>query len=160
MNLAAVSAFAKAPVDQAVWAQAIVGIIIVSAVIVACVLTPVAAEVTGVIAAFWTGVAFAATSPAIVAAVAADEAISKGEREVSVVGNQSKITQTHGEYFANDWNYQEMITTDFDDDTKVCKKCVSSRKCKETAWHIFSDRTCRKWASEGFENKKCTEIQF
>ena len=138
----------------------LVGIIVIAAAIVACVLTPVAAEVTGVIAAFWTGIALSAASAVAIAAVTADEIISKGERNAAIVGQENKNNENHGEYFANEWNYQEKITTDFDNDTNTCRKCISSRKCEETAWHLFSDRTCKKWASDDFEDEKCTEIQF
>ena len=98
-----------------------------------------------------------------VAAAAIDGAVSAKENmdnADAIAKQQSNVTETHGEYFANEWNYQEKITTDFDNDTGICKKCVSKRQCKKTAWHLFTDRTCKKWETEDFVDERCTEVQF
>ncbi len=163
VNLAAVSAFAKAPVWQSLWAQIIVGIVVIGAAIVATVFTAGAWTNTFHFVAGIIGLVFFGATAIGAIAVGIDEGLASNEREddkAFISTHKDKVTETHGEFFANEWNYREKITTDFDNDTGICKKCVSKMTCEKTKWHIFSDRTCSKWASEDFEDERCTEIQF
>ena len=198
VNMAAISAFSKAPVGQSLWAKIVIGIIVVAAIVVACVFTggtagalasigwglgeaamaagSISLSTAGIVGSVTTvlGGVSASTAAAVavagltaasvgVAAAAIDGAVSAKENmdnADAIAKQQSNVTETHGEYFANEWNYQEKITTDFDNDTGICKKCVSKRQCKKTAWHLFTDRTCKKWETEDFVDERCNEIQF
>lgn len=246
VNMAALSAFAKAPVGQSLWAKILIGIIVVAAIVVATVFTCGAAAgvAGGVIGSFMAangavlasgaaagaaaatasataslaaisgslatsaaltagmgaataatiGASAAATSAAIAASAAAasaaaataavgaavgagigvatagamiatgvalsEESYIKQENANMMIGQENQKVNNHGEYFANEWNYREKITTDFDEETMKCKKCISHMKCKKTAWHIFSDRNCKKWETEDFVDERCTETQF
>ncbi|MBR5904416.1 MAG: hypothetical protein IKZ49_02670 [Alphaproteobacteria bacterium] len=177
VNLAAVSAFAKAPVGQSLWAKIIVGIIVVAAIIVATVFTCGVAG--GASLGFLAGVATGSMITSVVGTISATGALIAASTATAVAGaagisaavdaginattDNSKIaageqTQNHGEYAANEWNYQEKITTDFDNDTMICKKCVVNRKCRSTKWSIFRDRYCSSW--DPYSEPRCTEIQF
>ena len=189
VNMAAISAFSKAPVGQALWAKIVIGIIVVTAIVVATVfsagiaaggwgggLASLAAGAGGSFAAGMTvlGGVFVGNAAAVaiagltaasvgVAAVAIDGAVQASDtaRNAAFISAQEeKQTETHGEYFANEWNYMEKITTDFDNDTMECKKCVSKRYCEKTKWSIFSDRTCKKWETDDFVDERCTTLQF
>ena len=168
VNMAAISAFSKAPVGESLWAKILVGIVVVAAIVIATVFTAGAAlsttmAIAGSMAAFYAGVALTAAAGVAIAAIAADEGVGNTNRlddKGFEAGRSSYEGETHGEFFANEWNYREKITTDFDNDTMICKKCVSKMVCEKTQWHIFSGRTCNKWASEDFENERCTEVQF
>ena len=194
VNMAAVSAFAKAPVGQALWAKIMVGVIIVTAIIVACVYAPpLAAAIAGYMgkagaagiattgAAYMgtllaTATSTASMSAALTTSVTAAVAVTAStatlggiavagavDAAVTSSADDSKIeagqqSETHGEYAANEWNYQEKITTDFDNDTMVCKKCVTARKCRSTKWSFFRDRYCSSW--DPYSEPRCTEIKF
>ncbi len=106
------------------------------------------------------GLAGAAAGVAGVVADAAISAKSQAEQAEMLASQQVSQTQTHGEYYASEWNYQEKITTDFDNETGVCKKCVAKKYCKKTAWHMFADRDCKEWETEDFVNERCIDIQF
>ena len=162
VNMATISAFAKAPVGQSLWAKIVLGIIVVAAIVIATVFT--AGAFAGVLApvAAIIGLAFTAGSAVAVGAIAADEAVATQDRaktEAFVSMQQEKQTKTHGEYVSNTWNYIEKITTDFDEETMTCKKCVSHKNCEKTAWHIFSDRTCKNWEDD-FSKPRCETIEF
>ena len=199
VNMAAVSAFAKAPVGQSLWAKIVVGIIVVAAIVIACVFTCGAAgavmgigwslgaaaaaagsaigtvTATGVVMASTVlGGVMASTAAAVavagltaasvgVAAAAIDAAVSAKENAdnaADIAAQKVNNSQTHGEYFANEWNYREKITTDFDNETGKCKKCVSKKYCKKTAWHLFSDRNCKEWETDDYVDETCNEVQF
>lgn len=224
VNMAAISAFAKAPVGQALWAKIVVGIIIVAAIIVATIFTcgaagvgvaagivgtaaasagasagvgaavaagavagsvsvsvagtAVSAAAAGMTVAAATAATAAATAAATgviagtivagtavtaaaiggVAADASDAAKINKANKADLEAQQSAITETHGEYFANEWNYREKITTDFDNNTGVCRKCIVATHCDDTKWSLFSDRSCKVWGDP--EEPRCTEVQF
>ena len=212
VNMAAVSAFSKAPVGQSLWAKIVIGVIIVAAIVVACVFTGCGAGAGCAaigIAAFSTtvtstttvagatiagsAVAGGLTIPAVaipattitvsttlisgatiagaavggaaavagIAAVAADTAVAD-QRQKDMLLNMRENTQseTHGEHYTHEWNYQEKITTDFDNETGKCKKCISKKYCKKTAWHIFRDRDCKEWETDDYVDETCNEVQF
>lgn len=179
VNMAAISAFAKAPVGQSLWAKIVIGIVVVAAIVVATVFT--AGGAAGILGGIAAGVIAGTTSMTVLSAAVgatvagivigavgtayavADSAVAGAETQKNnafISSQQEKITETHGEYYANEWNYQEKITTDFNNDTGVCTKCVSKRQCEKTAWHLFTDRTCKKWETDDFVDERCTEIQF
>lgn len=160
VNMAGVSAFAKAPVGQALWAKIIVGIIVIAAVIIATVFTCGAAVGALVPAIIYYGLALAAAAVVAAVAIAVDESLVNKDKEATIAAQQVNNSPTHGEYFANEWNYQEKITTDFDNETGICKKCISKKHCAKTAWHMFSDRSCNKWETDDYVDERCTEVQF
>jgi hypothetical protein len=173
VGMAAVSAFSKAPVGQALWAKIVIGIIIVTAIVVACVFCPTFGAVAGFflkVGGKAAGIGFAIATAAMAGAaaagivgIAADADISSKEKKQNaamIAAQEEKQTETHGEFYANEWNYMEKITTDFDNETMVCKKCVSKRQCKKTAWHMFTDRTCKEWETDDYVDERCTEVQF
>ena len=203
VGMAALSAFAKAPVGQALWAKILIGVIVVAIIIVATIFTCGAA---GALAGTAIGVAFASTvseatvtlltvtevgiavtegvvgvttaaaistgaaaavaasgfaaSTAVTAVEAARSAEANKQNAAAIAAQQNKNTETHGEFYANEWNYQEKITTDYDAKTRTCKRCISTRKCKKTKWSLFSKRSCKKWADDEFTDERCTEIKF
>ena len=195
VNMATISAFSKAPVGQALWAKIVIGIIIVAAIVVACVFTGCGAgagcaalgigmfsvttsttlslgtvagiavptltvTTTSVSAATIAGTAVSATAAfAGVAGSGLDSISDKNYAEI-LGYRQDSTNDTHGEHYANEWNYMEKITTDFDNDTMECKKCVSKRRCEETAWHLFRDRDCKKWETDDYVDERCTTVQF
>lgn len=187
VNMAAVSAFAKAPVGQSLWAKIVVGIIVAIAIVVACVFTcgaaagglaalvgfQATAAAIGATAMFTTTItasaAIAAASVGIAVAGAAaiygavDAAMVTSENAdnaADIAAQKTNNSQTHGEYFANEWNYREKITTDFDNETGKCKKCISKKYCKKTKWHLFSDRNCSEWETDDYVDETCNEVQF
>ena len=147
--MAASSAFAKALVGQNKLAKALVwsGIYITTA-----------------------GSAFASvdavnTALLITAAVSeyesGKESSLKNKSEIEFQRKHAKLstTTTHGEYFVNDWNYQEKITTDYDRETNTCKRCIISRKCKKTKWSLVRDRYCSSWEEWDY-SPRCNELKF
>lgn len=212
-GMAALSAFAKAPVGQALWAKIVAGIIIVAIIIVATIFTcgaagaiaggaigalfastttttlaagtlaGVTATVVGEIGAaalisttavitttvpaalsVGAGAAIAAAGFGAATAAVTTEAIRSAQANKQMVADtaaqQTNNTLTHGEYYANEWNYQEKITTDYDAKTGVCKRCISKRQCEKTKWSLFSKRSCKKWADDEFTDERCTEMKF
>ncbi len=83
----------------------------------------------------------------------------KNEKQDFVKQAESNLSPTHGQYFANDWNYMEKITTDFDRETMTCKRCITARKCKESRWSIMRNRYCKSW-EKWEEEPRCNELQF
>jgi hypothetical protein len=192
VNMAAVSAFSKAPVGQALWAKILIGVIVVTAIVLACVFTPpvagalagtewglgaaaanAGAVLSNVVGTVLGGVATSTAAAVSVAgltvasvgvtAAVVDGAISakdKADDTAFIYAQQERQTETHGEFYANEWNYMEKITTDFDNKTGVCKKCVSKRQCEKTSWHLFTNRTCSKWDTDDYVDERCIEIQF
>ncbi len=185
VNMATISAFSKAPVGQSLWAKIVIGVIIVAAIVLACVFTACGGGggCAGVIGGFiiktsttlpiiGTTLTVSTVNPLAIAASTvtisssvgamagsmADETKTAGNR---IVMEQATLeTETHGEFFVTEWNYMEKITTDFDNDTMVCKKCVSKRQCEKTAWHLFTNRDCKKWETDDYVDERCTEVQF
>ncbi|MCQ2562130.1 MAG: hypothetical protein MJ158_00720 [Alphaproteobacteria bacterium] len=174
VNMAAVSAFAKAPVGQNLTTKIIIGILVCAAIIVATVFTCGTAAGAGfavqagvVVAGGFTGgeIAVMTVGAAVVATgvglMAADAVTAKNEKVLAnEQDNYGNNTQIHGEFYDNQWNYQEKITTDWDEDKLVCKKCVAVKKCKKPKWHLFSDRSCAEWETNDFVDSHCTEIGF
>lgn len=169
VNMAAISAFAKAPVGQSLWAKILIGIIVVAAIVVACVFTygaaaaiiaPVlAGKVTAMGAVLITSATVAGTGLAYAAADAATTSQDNSTNGKEKDSQWAPPVKNHGEYFANDWNYIEKITTDFDEEDLTCKKCIEHKNCEKTAWHIFSDRSCSKW-EENFSKPRCETIEM
>ena len=187
VNMAAISAFSKAPVGQSLWAKIVVGIVIVAAIVVACVFTGCGAgggcaalgigafkyvtstvipiigttlTITTINALTITGTAVSAVA-GVAGVVGSAADAGSGKSYAEILGYQQDNTNdTHGEYYANEWNYMEKITTDFDNDTMECKKCVSKRRCEETAWHLFRESDCKKWETDDFVDERCTTVQF
>ena len=187
VNMAAISAFSKAPVGQSLWAKIVIGIVVVAAIVVACVFTGCGAgggcaalgigafkyvastvmpiigttlTITTLNALTITGTAVSAVAGVTGVVGSAVDAVSDKSYAEILGYQQDNTNDTHGEYFANEWNYMEKITTDFDNDTMECKKCVSKRRCEETAWHLFRDRDCKKWETDDFVDERCTTVLF
>ena len=187
VNMAAISAFSKAPVGQSLWAKIVIGIVVVAAIVVACVFTGCGAgggcaalgigafkyvastvmpiigttlTITTLNALTITGTAVSAVAGVTGVVGSAVDAVSDKSYAEILGYQQDNTNDTHGEYFANEWNYMEKITTDFDNDTMECKKCVSKRRCEKTAWHLFRDRDCKKWETDDFVDERCTTVLF
>ena len=175
VNMAALSAFAKAPVGQSLWAKIIVGIIVIAAIVVASIFTFGGVATAFAVATLAGTISISMTAATVIsAAVGATVGIAAGvmvgaldsmdkknyEQELRNQELNRIQTQNHGEYYANEWNYMEKITTDFDEKTMTCKKCISHRQCKKTSWHLFSDRACSKWETSDFVDERCSEVQF
>ncbi|MBQ6109971.1 MAG: hypothetical protein IJL05_01175 [Alphaproteobacteria bacterium] len=165
-GLAETSAFAKAPVGQSLWAKIFIGVIIVIIIVVACVFTFGAA---GGGAAAGIAAITAATAAAIAAAMIISVAVTSADAQKKETQTAQEIeelrqkaafanTESHGEQVSFEWNYMEKITTDFDRDTMICKRCIVSRHCNTTSWSVFSDRYCKSWGK--WEEPKCNELKF
>ena len=158
------SAFSKAPVGQSLWAQVLVGFVILAAVVVGVILTGgCAAGSLCIMGGFYAGITLIVAGGAAIIGDGVDEGLASRDRaddEAFIETQQKQETQTHGEHYANEWNYREKITTDFDNDTMECKKCVSKMVCEKTKWHVFTDRTCSKWATDDYVDERCTTVQF
>ena len=231
-NLAASSAFAKAPVGQNILGKALSWVAIAIATIVATVVTfgvggaaitsafaasaaamagveAAAATLTATTTAFLAGTATtaavassaAALTAATAASVAAFGAVTavtatvgaamvgvgtamavgstalaayalgdslaakqsednmKNEAKMAREHAELNIDPGHGEFLAQDWNYQELITTDFDKDTMSCKRCIKSRKCKKSKWSLLRNRYCSSW-EKWEEEPRCNDLHF
>lgn len=82
--------------------------------------------------------------------------------ELSVTGNASNDASSQsylsGYHKTDQWNFRETITTEFDLDSLVCKKCVVTQQCKKTKTPLFGDLYCDEWEEPSPET--CTDIQF
>ena len=193
VNLAATSAFAKAPVGQNILGKAMAWVAIAIATIVATVFTfgtagtAIVASFASVFATFGALTAttimgtmsaaaivamstLAATTFAAVTAIAIESAVDTAQKaasqreledEMRFQQKQAELnaSPTHGQFFANDWNYQEKITTDYDRETNTCKRCITSRKCKKSKWSLIRNRYCVSW-EKWEEEPRCNELQF
>jgi len=167
VGLAEISGFAKAPIfETSLITKLVIGLVIVTLMVVATVFTCSAAAwmEAGMIFMALEQIHVAASVMVATAALAGAAAVSAGvEAGISASTENSKMvagerTKKHGEHVTNEWNYQEKITTDFDDETKVCKKCIINRKCKLVMGGLFGDKFCRTW--DPYSEPRCTEIQF
>ena len=129
------------------------------------------------------GAAIAATSAAVSSAVTAATAASLAASAViaPVVGTvgaaalvagttaqlavdyvqpqqQNTVLELSGRYENNQWNYRETITTDFNMETLVCHKCVTTQNCTSIRTPFFGSKSCKKWAEP--EPVTCEDIQF
>lgn len=57
----------------------------------------------------------------------------------------------------NQWNYKETITTTFDWDNVICKKCTRTQKCSKTKNPVFGNKYCATWADAV---ETCNDTQF
>lgn len=125
-------------------------------------LTATVPALTGVGSVIVAATAGAAAVAGVAGSIAASSQAAEAERANAefINSQQKQQNETHGENLFREWNYMEKITTDFDDETMVCKKCISKRHCKKTKWSLFTDRTCKKWETDDFVDERCTEVQF
>ncbi|MDO5012689.1 MAG: hypothetical protein Q4E56_04225, partial [Pseudomonadota bacterium] len=65
--------------------------------------------------------------------------------------------QLSGRNEMKQWNYRETVTTDFDWDTLVCHKCVSSSRCSDVRNPLFGKKWCKAWTKSV---ETCTDTQF
>ena len=182
-GLAELSAFAKAPVGQSVWAKVLIGVIIIIIIVVVCIFCPpagigattglsvaianaagggIGAAILGYASgiAVTAGVLAGATGAVAKLAVEDQRTAEQIEREAEELRQQAAFatSDSHGEKVAIEWNNIERITTDFDRDSMTCKRCISVRKCTNQKWHLFTDRTCDSWGK--WETPKCNELKF
>ena len=76
-------------------------------------------------------------------------------------GVQSKDAanlELSGRYENEQWNYRETITTDFNMDTLVCHKCITTQQCEEIRSPLFGAKSCKQWADAS--PAQCSDIQF
>lgn len=181
VNLANTSGFAKAPVGQNIFAKVMVWTAIALATAVGIAITviggpEVLAALTEVIVenVISVSTAFAGNMGVLAATIGATAVGAAGVVgaagaviDSSIDGANKNTTEeftpvqtpTHGEFFANDWNYQEKITTDYDRETNTCKRCITARNCKKTKWSLIRDRYCKSW-EDWEEEPRCNELQF
>lgn len=57
----------------------------------------------------------------------------------------------------NQWNYKENITSTFEWDTLVCKRCTRTQQCSKTKNPVFGNKYCQTWEDPV---ETCTDIQF
>ena len=181
VNLANTSGFAKAPVGQNIFAKVMVWTAIALATAVGIAITAIGgpevlAALTEVIVenVISVSTAFAGNMGVLAATIGATAVGAAGVVgaagaviDSSIDGANKNTTEeftpvqtsTHGEFFANDWNYQEKITTDYDRETNTCKRCITARNCKKTKWSLIRDRYCSSW-EDWEEEPRCNELQF
>ena len=74
-----------------------------------------------------------------------DGSVDKGEAQLS------------GRAEMNQWNYREIVTTTFEWDNMVCRKCVESQRCAKEKTPLFGKKSCKAW---GDKETTCTDTQF
>ncbi len=73
-------------------------------------------------------------------------------------GEDSKgVLDLVGSKQLNQWNYKETITTTFDWDKLICKKCTRTQKCSKTKNPLFGNKYCKTWADAV---ETCNDTQF
>ena len=73
------------------------------------------------------------------------------------VSNANYQIELNGRHETDQWNFKEVITTEFDMDTLVCHKCVKTTQCEKTKTPVFGDLYCKTWAEPV---EVCSDIQF
>lgn len=90
--------------------------------------------------------------PVSVGLLVADNVIDKSGQ-----GQTSIYNKSQGEFVNNQWDYKEIIRTDFDEITLNCHKCTEVTHCEQTKKPVFGKYYCKKW---GEPVETCTDIQF
>ena len=62
-----------------------------------------------------------------------------------------------GRHETNQWNFKEVVTSDFNWETLVCHKCTRTTNCEQTRTPLFGNMYCKKW---GEPTEVCKDIQF
>ena len=62
-----------------------------------------------------------------------------------------------GTYEMSQWNYRETVDTEFDPQTNVCQKCVTTQNCSDPRNPMFGKKNCKKWSKK---ETVCSDIQF
>jgi hypothetical protein len=131
------------------------------AAMVAVVGAAIAVPFTGGLSAVAVGGIFAASSGTVIAGSAAVVAGvgllgNVGSGKANGADASSKLDLV-GSKQLNQWNYKETITTTFDWDKMVCKKCIRSQKCSKTKNPLFGNKYCKTWANAV---ETCNDTQF
>ena len=103
-----------------------------------------------------------ATSTAIAAAAGVAGAGYLGGMVGSLtVGDNSSVNINElpmsGRHETDQWNFKEVVTSDFDWDTLVCHKCTRTTNCEQTRTPLFGNMYCKKW---GETTEVCQDIEF
>lgn len=62
-----------------------------------------------------------------------------------------------GRHETDQWNFKEVVTSDFNWETLVCHKCTRTTNCEQTRTPLFGNMYCKKW---GEPTEVCEDIQF
>lgn len=131
------------------------------AAMVAVVGAVVAIPFTGGLSAVAAGGIIAASSGAVIAggaAVVAGVGLLGNAGSGKANGEDSKAAlDLVGSKQMNQWNYKETITTTFDWDKLICKKCTRTQKCSKTQNPMFGNKYCKTWADAV---ETCSDTQF
>lgn len=103
-------------------------------------------------AAIATGAAIAGGSLLGAAAVTA-HTLPSGTNSVQ----ESMQLEMNGHHNLDQWNYKQIIDTEYDWDTLNCHKCVKSTVCEKESFPMFGDAKCKRW---GKETEECSDTQF
>ncbi len=144
------------------------------AITAAAVAIPFTAGLSGVVVKG--AVATIAGSSMTVTGVVASGAVAAGAAGVSAVALSGNKNSANGEYGmtktttvdsgdkelvgtkqVNNWNYKETVTSTFEWETLMCRKCTRTQQCDKTKNPLFGNKYCKTWA-EPVEN--CVDIQF
>ncbi len=127
---------------------------------------------TGLAAGFSAGVAGAAAATASLAtsaAIATGAAITGGALlgtagiAAHVMPNgtnsatESMQLEMNGHHNLDQWNFKQIIDTEYDWDDLKCHKCVRTTNCLKESFPMFGDAKCKKW---GKETEECSDTQF
>ena len=104
-----------------------------------------ASKITAIVAWSAAGAALFAGGVLVATDKYKDGSVDKGEAQLS------------GRAEMNQWNYREIVTTTFEWDNMVCRKCVESQRCAKEKTPFFGKKSCKLW---GDKETTCTDTQF
>jgi len=74
-------------------------------------------------------------------------------------GNSQESMQLamNGHHNLDQWNFKQIIDTEYDWDSLSCHKCIKQTNCIKTSSPMFGQPSCKEW---GEETEECTDTQF
>lgn len=82
---------------------------------------------------------------------------SKANKARKTDSMASQTVSSNNEAKIEQWNYKESISANYNEETKVCRKCTRSQNCKVPKTPAFSNAYCKEWADPV---EKCDDIQM
>ncbi|MDW2975179.1 MAG: hypothetical protein R8M70_03995, partial [Alphaproteobacteria bacterium] len=181
--MADLASLPKSPAPpKGIGGKLVVGIIVVAAIVVASIFTFGAAGFAagagasasasvaaitgipgGIAGSASTALASMASSIAMSSSLTASTATTIAAMAVGgtamIAGNVLAVEEqlSAGRSEMKEWNYREIVTTTFDWDDVVCRKCVESQRCAKEKTPFFGKKSCKLW---GDKETTCTDTQF
>ncbi len=184
VNLADMSALPMSPPPPSGWGMTFVSILAIQAAAVVTVFTAgaagmaIAASKAAMTAAIASGAsmgqigaigaAAAAASMAMSSAIAisagvvggvtlAGGIIAQGSANRDGNSQETLNIEMNGHHNLDQWNFKQVIDTEYDWDSLSCHKCVKQTNCEKTSQPMFGKPSCKKW---GKETEECSDTQF